>query len=94
MANFQQWHTCHSMMQGSNENIKEIIGIVSVLDYLIFSSNPHYTTGVIDLRSLGYYKIKQGILQQNLSRYYKFGKAEKLWEHFNKLVNMLKKDRE
>ena len=27
--------------------------------------------GIIDLRSLGYYKIKQGILQQNLSRYYK-----------------------
>ena len=25
--------------------------------------------GIIDLRSLGYYKIKQGILQQNLSRY-------------------------
>ena len=25
---------CHSMMQGSNENIKEIIGIVSILDYL------------------------------------------------------------
>ena len=33
--------------------------------------------GIIDLRSLGYYKIKQGILQQNLSRYYKFEKAEK-----------------
>ena len=28
--------------------------------------------GIIDLRSLGYYKIKQGILQQNLSRYYRF----------------------
>ena len=34
-------------------------------------------TGVVDLRSLGYYKIKQGILQQNLSQYYKFEKAEK-----------------
>ena len=32
--------------------------------------------GIIDLRSLGYYKIKQGILQQNLSRYYRFEKAE------------------
>ena len=37
--------------------------------------------GIIDLRSLGYYKIKQGILQQNLSRYYRF-------------VNTLKKERE
>ena len=31
-------------MQGSNDNIKEKIGIVSISDYLIFSSNPHYTT--------------------------------------------------
>ena len=39
---------------------------------------PEGMIGVIDLRSLGYYKIKQAILQQNLSRYYKFEKAEKL----------------
>ena len=29
----QHWYTCHSMIQGSNENIKEIIGIVSIPDY-------------------------------------------------------------
>ena len=28
--------------------------------------------GVLDLRSLGYYKIKQGVLQQNLDKYYQF----------------------
>ena len=50
--------------------------------------------GIIDLRSLGYYKIKQGILQQNLSRYYRFEKVEKLCEYFNKFVNTLKKERE
>ena len=50
--------------------------------------------GIIDLRSLGYYKIKQGILQQNLSRYYRFEKAAKLCEYFNKFVNTLKKERE
>ena len=49
---------------------------------------------IIDLRSLGYYKIKQGILQQNLSRYYRFKEAEKLCEYFNKFVNMLKEERE
>ena len=38
--------------------------------------NPEEMIGIIDLRSLGYYKIKQGILQQNLSRYYRFEKAE------------------
>ena len=47
-------------------------------------------TGIMDIRSLGYYKIKQGILQQNLSKYYKFEKAEKLCEYFNKFVNTLK----
>ena len=55
---------------------------------------PEEMIGVIDLRSLGYYKIRQGILQQNLSRYYRFEKAEKLCEYFNKFVNTLKKERE
>ena len=50
--------------------------------------------GIIYLRSLGYYKIKQGILQQNLSRYYRFERAEKLCEYFTKFVNTLKKERE
>ena len=36
--------------------------------------------GIVDLRSLGYYKIKQGILQQNLSKYYKFKRADTLCE--------------
>ena len=49
--------------------------------------------GIMDMRSLGYYKIKQGILQQNLSKYYKFEKAEKLCEYFNKFVNTLKGER-
>ena len=50
--------------------------------------------GIVDLRSLGYYKIKQGILQQNLSKYYKFERADTLWEYFNKFINTLKKERE
>ena len=55
---------------------------------------PEEMIGIIDLRSLRYYKIKQGTLQQNLSRYYRFEKAEKLCEYFNKFVNTLKKERE
>ena len=55
---------------------------------------PGEMIGIIDLRSLGYYKIKQGILQQNLRRYYRFEKAEKLCEYVNKFVNTLKKERE
>ena len=55
---------------------------------------PEEMLGIVVLRSLGYYKIKQGILQQNLSRYYKFERAEKLCKYFNKFVNTLKKERE
>ena len=50
--------------------------------------------GIVDIRSLGYYKIKQGILQQNLSRYYRFEEASKLCEYFNRFVDILKKERE
>ena len=55
---------------------------------------PEEMLGILDLRSLGYYKIKQGILQQNLSKYYRFERAEKLCEYFNHFVNSLKKERE
>ena len=55
---------------------------------------PEEMLRIVDLRLLGYYKIKQGILQQNLSRYYTFEREEKLWKYFNKFVNMLKKERE
>ena len=34
------------------------------------TSDPKEMLGIIDLRSLGYYKIKQGVLQQNLSCMY------------------------
>ena len=48
--------------------------------------------GILDLRSLGYYKIKQGVSQQKVSECYHFESAEKLCEEFNTLVNKLKKD--
>ena len=54
---------------------------------------PKEMIGIVDIRSLGYYKIKQGILQQHLSRYYRFEEAEKLCEYFNKFVDTLKKER-
>ena len=49
--------------------------------------------GTLDLRSLGYYKIKQGILQQNLSKYYRFKSADTWCKQFNKFINALKKER-
>ena len=72
---------------------KAILDIVNKgKDTMIFK--PEEMIGIVDLRSLGYYKIKQGTLQQNLSRYYRFENAEKLCEYFNKFMNTLKKERE
>ena len=56
--------------------------------------DPKEMLGILDLRSVGYYKIKQGILLPNLSRYYRFESADILCEQFNKFVNTLKKEKE
>ena len=53
---------------------------------------PKQMLGILDLRSLGYYKIKQGVLQQNLSKCHHFESAERLCEEFNALVNERKKE--
>ena len=42
--------------------------------------------GILDLRSLGYYKIKQGELQQNLDKYYHFAEINRICANFNKLM--------
>ena len=42
--------------------------------------------GILDLRSLGYYKIKQGVLQQNLDKYYQFEEADKICADFNRIM--------
>ena len=61
-------------------------------DTIIFKPfKPEEMLGILDLRSFGYYKIKQGILQQNLSKYYKFERADTLCEYFNKFINTLKR---
>ena len=56
--------------------------------------NPNQILGILDLRSLGYYKIKQGVLQQNLSKNYHFESVEKLCEEFNAVINERKKEEE
>ena len=47
--------------------------------------------GILDLRSIGYYKIKQGILQQKLSKYYRLESADILCKQFTKFISGLKK---
>ena len=39
--------------------------------------NPNQMLGILDLKPLGYYKIKQGVLQQILSKYYHFESVDK-----------------
>ena len=46
--------------------------------------------GIVDLRSLGYYKIKQGVLQLNLSCMCHFESVSRVCDQFNRLINNLK----
>ena len=62
----------------------------AILDIVYKGANtmifrPEEMVGIKDLRMLGFYKIKQGILQQNLSRYYSFEEAGKFCEYLVKL---------
>ena len=50
--------------------------------------------GFLDSRSLGYYKIQQDVIQQNLAKHYHFENAEDICEQFNRFVNLLKKEKE
>ena len=50
--------------------------------------------GILDLRPLGYYKIKQDVLQQNLGKHYHFESAEDICNQFNRFINLLKKEEE
>ena len=54
--------------------------------------NPTDMAGIVDLRSLDYYKVKQGMLQQNLSKHYHFKSANTVCNQLNRLINMLKKE--
>ena len=50
--------------------------------------------GVVDLRSLGFYKIKQEVLQEHLSRHYHFELADDVCDQYNRLVNLMRKKEE
>ena len=46
--------------------------------------DPTEMIGILDLRSLGYYKIKQDVLQQNVSKHYPFESADTVCKQFNR----------
>ena len=50
--------------------------------------------GVVDLRSLGFYKIKQEVLQEHLSRHYHFELADNVCDQYNRLINLMRKEEE
>ena len=49
--------------------------------------------GIVDLRSLGFYKIKQEGLQEHLSRHYHFELADNVCDQYNRLVNLMRKEK-
>ena len=50
--------------------------------------------GVVDLRSLGFYKIKQDVLQEHMSRHYHFELADNVCDQYNRLINLMRKEEE
>ena len=57
---------------------------------LIFSKDK--AIGVHDLGSIGYYKVKQNTIWHHLQHYHEFKPLQVLYEEFNKLTNILKRE--
>ena len=50
--------------------------------------------GVIDLRPLGFYKIKQEVHQEHLGKHYHFELADDVCNQYNRFVNLMRKEEE
>ena len=50
--------------------------------------------GIVDLRSLGFYKIKQEVLQKHLDRHYHFELADNVCNQYNRFVYLMRKEEE
>ena len=50
--------------------------------------------GIVDLRSLGLYKIKQEVLQEHLGKHYHFELAKDACNQYNRFVNLMRKEEE
>ena len=50
--------------------------------------------GIVDLRSLGFYKIKQEVLHKHLGRHYHFELADEVCDQYNRFVNLMRKEEE
>ena len=50
--------------------------------------------GVVDLRSLGFCKIKQEVLQEHLGKHYHFELTDDVCNQYNMFVNLMRKEKE
>ena len=50
--------------------------------------------GFVDLRSLGFSKIKQEVLQEYLGKHYHFKLADDVCNQYNRFVNLMRKEEE
>ena len=50
--------------------------------------------GIVDLKSLGFYKIKQEVLQEHLGRHYHFKLANNICNQYNRFVYLMRKEEE
>ena len=48
---------------------------------------------IVDSRSLGFYKIKQEVLQEHLGRHYHFELADDVCDQYNRFVNLMRKEK-
>ena len=62
---------------------------MSFTQALIYNSSTLCVIFIVHIQLWGHI-----ILQQNLSKNYRFEKADTLYEHFNKFINTMKKERE
>ena len=50
--------------------------------------------GIVDLKSLGLYKIKQEVLQEHLGRHYHVKLADDVCDQYNRFMNLIRKEEE
>ena len=50
--------------------------------------------GIVDLRLLGFYKIKQEVLHEHLGRHYHFELADDVCNQYNRFINLMRKEEE
>ena len=78
------------MKINSQENKMTLIVTKNTSETVIFDRTD--MIGILEIGSLGYYKVKQDVLQKHLGKHYHFELAEDICAQFNKFVNLLQKE--